>query len=197
VRYGDRIGTPVPSEVIVQEIMRLAGVERVPAQRHWKHLKATHPDTLKTYEVQASTKDRAGAITVEGQTRWFQVLDKARRWVAEQNTSPADAKYSFPDVEEHFTYNLDEENQLGSLFEKKKTGDGSGFAKKHHDNDASNCRESITALRAGSAAGYKTASFYLLKGKNNKKEYSSSSLQAKGAPPGSKVCVRRQCWSRL
>lgn len=87
----------------------------------------------------------------------------------------------------HFIFNVDEEGILASLCSAKILGDKQAHK---HETISNSSRVSITALRGGNAAGSKTASIYLLTGKEIPDEYSEPDLlEDVGSPPGSCVIM--------
>ena len=66
-----------------------------------------------------------------------------------------------PETRQHFKINVDEEGSMASQNKSKVYG---SKAVKKHETAGSDCRDSISTMRGGSAAGEKAPNVYLMKG---------------------------------
>jgi hypothetical protein len=135
----------------------------------------------KVVSAQATTTKRS-CIRIEQQLRWHTLIEHTWAEHARLNQPSAD----FDLVKAHFMLNLDEtgvqlNNGIVQII-------GSASRKKHEKNNA-DCRDSITIIRMGSAAGQTGPWIFLLKGKRLDIDKLKNLEEQYGAPPGSIVIM--------
>jgi hypothetical protein len=131
--------------------------------------------------AQATTTKRS-CIRVEQQLRWHTLIQETWAEHARLNQPASE----FDKLKAHFMLNLDETGiQLNDSIVQII---GSSDRKKHEKNK-DDCRESITIIRMGSAAGQTGPWIFLLKGKRNDKSSLKNLEEQYGAPPGSIVIM--------
>jgi hypothetical protein len=160
-------------------------------QNTWQHRIKRNPKLTSRVKVEATTKDRSGAITELAQRRYMQLVAQMENLCALKSVGEDKATgKTWRELQEHFTANLDEEGLMASL-------DGEhviGWAgKRDHQRNSKGSRVSITGVKTGTAAGEKAPHVYLLQGVEGDKPKSpydkSKWLEANGAPPGSRVIM--------
>jgi hypothetical protein len=131
-----------------------------------------------------SEVSRTFSVTEVSQRRWFHLVDDVRVELARMSpgtyTMPDGSTVGYEDVRAHFVIGSDEENVMLSTNGKKIVGKR---GKKHHMNHSQNSRKSATAMRTGSAAGYKGPSIYIVG--MHLKYVTQKYLEEHGAPFGS------------
>ena len=162
----------------------------------WRKTIKPSSDRLRSYKVQASDKDRSGAITEVAQRFYFNLVDTARE-MAEIRSAPDGEDKDGPTrkewrrLEAHFTLCLDEAGHCASLGSERVNGDSK---KSKHEKNSADSRISITGVECGSAAGDDGPTIYLAEGKELPKYFekqfgNSKWLESKGAPPNSFVTM--------
>jgi hypothetical protein len=127
------------------------------------------------------TTTKRSCVRVEQQLRWHVVIDDVWEAHADVNLPRLD----FMKLRAHFMLNLDETgvqlndgiiNIVGSANRKK------------HEKNMDDCRDSITIIRMGSAAGQTGPWIFLLKGKKLDRNVLMDLQRNFGAPPPRIVC---------
>jgi hypothetical protein len=148
--------------------------------------------------AQATTTKRA-CLRTEQQLRWHNLVTT----IWEEHRRVNQPSQEFLRLQDHFMINLDESNIQGSNGVLRVVG--SAIVKKH-EKTTQDCRESVTMIRIGSAAGTQGPWIFLVKGKKELDKNSAlRNLRASFpmAPPFSKVFVTPNayltddCWREI
>jgi hypothetical protein len=131
----------------------------------WRRTIKPSNNVLGTFDMQASTKDRSGAITELSQRFYMSLVEEAMDMAASLS-APGEDKNGptwkrWKENAAHFTLNLDEANHQANSGSDRGVADRE-LKKKEKNKDDS--RVSITGVECGSAAGVDGPSMYLLAG---------------------------------
>ena len=153
-------------------------------QNAWDYMRKKNCDILSEFKPSSTSNDRTGAVTVEAQKHYFDVVIEAQRLAASLSKDEVHWKA----LADNFVLALDESCFMAAIEGGMIVGDRK---KRKHCKSTQNSRVSITVVECGNAAGCDGPSMYLMQGQipgNLKGLFGNSSwLEKSGAPPRSFV----------
>lgn len=183
----------MPRKEMISIISELKSVTMKKAANHYEYLvRSKRLNQLKNdgrvVTAQATTTNRT-AITTEKLLRTYTIQEQA--WSIQAELNGWDESKMTPDelnnhkrVQDAHTYNLDESCVMACEGQLKVLGSS---GKKKHEKNTADSRDSITAVRVGSAIGVDGPRIYLAKGKDIELDAFKDFTKHFPAPPGS--CV--------